>query len=108
MMDDRPGDLAGLTLAAAHAMVGEDFIRDNESGPDVVLQLTKAEAGSLDPSAQPVASGRPFSILFKGPGDPQLTQGMHDLEHPAHPLIGIFLVPVGQDEDGLIYEAVFS
>jgi hypothetical protein len=108
MTDDRFLELGTLTLDAARTMVGQEFVRSHDSGPDIVLRLFAAEAVRLDPSAQPNPSGRPFSLLFKGPTDPQLTQGIHDLGHVEHPLPGIFLVPVGRSDDGFTYEAVFS
>jgi hypothetical protein len=108
MTDDRYLELSTLTLTTARTMVGRQFIRPNDAGPDIVLRLIAAEPARRDPSAQPTESGRPFSLLFQGPADPRLTQGMHDLEHAEHPLTGIFLVPVGQKDDGFTYEAVFS
>ena len=108
MTDDRYLDLANLTLDAARAMVGQEFIRSHEAGPDILLNLVSAEPARRDPTAQSTPSGRPFSLLFKGPPDPQLTQGMHDLGHAEHPLTGLFLVPIGRNDDGFTYEAVFS
>lgn len=108
MTDDRFADLAALTLDAARAMVGQDFHRSHEGGSDIPLRLIAAEPTELDPSAQPTPDGRPFTLFFKGPANPQLTQGMHDLNHPRHPFFNIFLVPVGQDEDSATYEAIFS
>ena len=108
MTKDHFHDLANLTLDAARAMVGQEFIRSNEAGPDIPLSLVTAEPTRRDPTAQPTESGRPFSLLFKGPTDPQLTQGMHDLGHAEHPLTGVFLVPIGRNDDGFTYEAVFS
>ncbi len=102
-----PHDLAGLTLAACRDLVGQDFVRRNPDGPDVVLHLESAEQARRDPTADRSAD-RPFSLLFRGPADPRLTQGMHDLEHPRRPLPGIFLVPVGADGGGVRYEAVFA
>ena len=101
-------ELATLTLETARTMVGQDFIRSHEAGPDILLRLVSAEPARRDPTAQSTPSGRPFSLLFKGPPEPQLTQGMHDLGHAEHPLAGLFLVPVGRDDDGFTYEAVFS
>ena len=108
MTDPRYPELATLTLTTARAMVGQDFIRSNETGPDILLNLVTAEPTRRDPTAQPTESGRPFSLLFKGPADPQLTQGMHDLGHAEHPFTGIFLVPMGRNDDDFTYEAVFS
>jgi len=108
MTEDRYRELGTLTLHAARTMVGQEFVRLNEDGPDIILRLVAAEAVRQDPSAQPSGSGRPFSLLFQGPADPQLTQGIHDLGHAEHPLPGIFLVPVGRRDDGFTYEAVFT
>lgn len=51
---------------------------------------------------------QPFAIEFRGPNDKQLSQGMWHLEHPTLGANEIFLVPVGPDEKGLCYEAVFN
>ncbi|MBC8424808.1 hypothetical protein H8E07_11855 [bacterium] len=100
-------DLSGLTLATGRSLVGLDFVRRNDAGPDVVLRLVSAEPARRDPTADGAAD-RPFSLVFHGPPDPRLTQGMHDLEHPEHRFVGLFLVPVGAADEGLRYEAVFS
>lgn len=107
MTDPTPIDLAALTLAEARALVGESFVRPNPDGPDVTLRLAAAEPSRRDPRAATFAD-RPFSLLFLGPRDPRLTQGMHPLDHPAHPFADLFLVPVGERDGGLLYEAVLS
>jgi hypothetical protein len=105
--EDGNRDLGDLTLAAGRNLVGERFIRRNEAGPEVVLTLLEAEKGRRDPRA-PGEDDRPFTLLFRGPAEPRLTQGMHDLDHPRRSLPGIFLVPVGGDSAGRLYEAVFA
>lgn len=49
-----------------------------------------------------------FALVFRGPADPQLTQGIWELEHDHFGEIGIFLVPLGPDAEGPRYEAVFA
>ncbi len=49
-----------------------------------------------------------FALLFHGPSENFIQQGMHKLEHSQLGEIDIFLVPVGQDNDGFLYEAVFN
>jgi len=107
MTDDPEQGFAQLTLAACRTLIGEEFRRPHDAGPDVVLRLIAAESVRRDPTAD-TAGDRPFSLLFNGPLDPVLTQGMHDLEHPEHPLRGLFLVPVSRDDEGCQYEAIFS
>ncbi len=102
------GDLAGLTLAQMQPLVDSTFYRANDPEADIVLKLVSARLTRRDPSAEDETSGRPFSLLFRGPIELLLTQGIHDLQHPAQPLLGVFLVPIGPDEDGPLYEAVFG
>jgi len=60
--------------------------------------------------ASPLAdSGRPggsFRLEFRGPFDPLLPQGTYTFrrEGTAH---DIFVCPIGREEDGTRYEAVF-
>lgn len=52
---------------------------------------------------------RHFSITLRGPADIFLPQGMRALLHEQQPDgLDIFLVPVGRDTEGFIYEAVFN
>ena len=49
-----------------------------------------------------------FSVYFHGPGDFFLPQRIYKLEHEQLGEQELFLVPVGQNERGFRYEAVFS
>lgn len=49
-----------------------------------------------------------FSIIFRGPAEPPLTQGIHKIEHDQIGTLELFLVPVGEDDEGLYYEAYFN
>lgn len=49
-----------------------------------------------------------FSILFKGPKEFVLQQGTYQLEHDAMGTFHILLVPVGRNDEGTEYEAVFN
>jgi hypothetical protein len=51
---------------------------------------------------------QPFNLHFKGPRSERFGQGMRRLEHPALGALDIFLVPIGADATGLLYEAVFN
>jgi hypothetical protein len=108
MATDGIPDLKTLTTEQAQARLDDLFVRPNDAGPDVELHLIGVEKLPRDPRAKEQDGDRPFSLLFRGPHDPVLTQGMHDLENEALPLRGLFLVPVGREEDGYRYEAVFT
>ena len=51
---------------------------------------------------------RPFSLLFRGPADRPLEQGIHPLDHTDMGRLEIFLVPMQPDDEGPLYEAVFA
>jgi hypothetical protein len=49
-----------------------------------------------------------FSLLFRGGPDPPLPQRIYRLEHPELGALDLFLVPLGPDDVGQRYEAVFT
>ena len=67
------------------------------------LDLELASATELGES-----SGRPFSVVFRGPRDAPLPQRIYRMEHAEIGVFDIFLVPIGPDEEGLLYEAIFN
>lgn len=63
-----------------------------------------AEARALaspSPRAAP-----PFAVVLRGAFP--LSQGLHALRHPVLGELDLFLVPVGRDREGWLYEAVFN
>ena len=51
---------------------------------------------------------QPFSLTFRGPSNPVLSQRIYALENPTLGTLEIFLVPISPDNQGMRYEAVFS
>jgi hypothetical protein len=49
-----------------------------------------------------------FSIVFRGPLEMFLGQGMREFKHDEMGDFQLFLVPIKQDEDGFSYESVFN
>ena len=68
-----------------------------------VTPATGADAGATR------AGGRtPFALVFRStPGAP-LPQRIYRLHHDGLGALDLFLVPIGPDEEGMRYEAVFS
>ena len=56
----------------------------------------------------PFGREQPFSLLFRGPLRPLLPQQITTLEHDTLGVLEIFIVPVGPDEYGQRYEAIFN
>jgi hypothetical protein len=50
----------------------------------------------------------PFAIVFLGPPSPILPQRIYRFEHDGIGAIEIFIVPIGRDDDGVRYEAIFT
>lgn len=49
-----------------------------------------------------------FVIVFRGPLDIFLNQGVHVFKHDQMGDFELFIVPIRQDQEGLYYEAVFN
>jgi hypothetical protein len=50
----------------------------------------------------------PFSLIFRGAHRFVLPQGIYRVEHKEMGPMEIFLVPIGPDQKGMRYEAVFN
>lgn len=75
-------------------------------------QLPEAAATLLEVEDLPEGPGRsgraPFSLLFAVDGEAEPVQALFELEHEALGRLQVFLVPIGRDERGLLFEAVFN
>src|SRR2546421_416258 len=49
-----------------------------------------------------------FAIVFRASNEVLLEQGMHLFEHDRMGNFSLFVVPIGRDEAGTYYEAVFN
>jgi hypothetical protein len=66
-----------------------------------VAKVMESEAARLTRDA--------FSIYFLGPASYVMKQGMVAVQHDAFPEpFDLFVVPVEERQDGLLYEAVFT
>ena len=72
------------------------------------LDLRLVEVTPLGGGTAPAGGRAPFSLVFRGPRAPVLPQRIYLLEHEAIGTIEIFLVPIGPDQEGMRYEAVFT
>jgi hypothetical protein len=78
------------------------FRLKQESAETVELELVEAnDVGSTPRQAQ-------FSIVFRGPHNPLLAQGIHKIEHDALGTFDLFMVPIKRDQAGIYYEAIFN
>lgn len=56
------------------------------------------------------SSGRQsqFSLVFLGPYEAPITQGIYRIDHDKLGELSLFLVPIGRDANGVKYEAIFN
>ena len=95
-------DLASLTAEDFRPHLGTRFTM-----PSRPLESELIEVDTVGAAA---AGGVrvPFGLVFRGPLEPVLPQGIHRLEHETLGALDLFLVPIGPDEAGMRYEAVFG
>lgn len=105
-------DLASLTYDTAKGFEGTAFRVELHDGTQIALTLeevTKPESPQRR-RARTTASRRrePFSLYFLGPTGPILPQAIYVLRGDTVTFDGLFIVPIGRDDEGTEYEAVFT
>jgi hypothetical protein len=95
-------DLASLTAEDFRPLLGTRF--------GIAGGSFETELIDVDDLGAAGSSGlrTPFSLIFRGPLELLLPQGIHRLEHEVLGVLELFLVPIGPDEAGMRYEAVFG
>lgn len=94
--------IENLKLSDFEQHLNTKFLFKWGEGNTIDLEMeTAADLGSTPGQEQ-------FSIIFRGPADPMLIQGIYRLEHEKMGALDLFLVPISRDEGGVRYEAVFN
>ena len=93
-------------LAGFADRIGDDFVVDSDI--ELTLVLTEAKPLLSRPDDSGPDAERSFSLLFRGPNETPFEQQTVILRHHALGEFAIFLVPVAQDEDGRLYEAIYN
>lgn len=95
-------DLGDLSLEDFNALVGSVVGVAVDAADRVEVEVLGAERVPGRPDS------RDFSVLFRGPDEPQLSQGTYVMDLDDLGTQSLFLVPVDRSEDGFVYEAVFT
>lgn len=98
-------DAGDLTQADFSARINEGFrIYFGSAQPQTVELIEVSELPSNSDGGR-----QPFSIVLRSQGDDEHhPQGIYSVEHESIGPIEIFLVPIGPDEQGMRYEAIFA
>ena len=75
------------------------FDERQEPQPMDLIELTNGESS---------ARQERFSLRFRGDRSRILPQKIYPMKHDSIGAFDLFLVPIGQDETGTFYEAVFN
>jgi hypothetical protein len=99
-----------LTHASFNPYVQDTFlIRPGDGEPLEAKLISVTELPAGQPNTDQSGGRTPFSIIFRTANSERvLRQAIYTLEHPDMGEFGIFLVPIGPDEHGMRYEAVFT
>ncbi len=98
------------TLTSAAQFVGSVGTKFRVSwGTEESAEFELIEATPSSKAVRKGAPREPFSLLFRAASTQfYLPQGIYQFEHPNHDTLHIFLVPIGPDERGMCFQAVFS
>ena len=95
-------ELPGISRFSAHG--GEMF--------DVLVPKGSWRLELVDVKALPAQAGAPdgdaFSLVFKADIDCTISQGSVALDHETVGWNVLYLIPIGEDDDGQYFEAVFN
>jgi hypothetical protein len=91
-----------LTRDAMAEYVNTSFVVLDAPTAQVTVQMTEVTPRRATPRQEM------FSLMFHGSADRFLPQKMYKLRHERLGEFNLTLVPVGQDEQGFIYEAAFN
>jgi hypothetical protein len=92
-----------LSLGSFSPHVNERFILRLDGR---AIDLTLASADAL--GGAPAGGRTPFSLVFQADAAVHLAQGTYRFEHPALGPLDIFIVPIGPNERGMQFEAIFT
>jgi hypothetical protein len=87
-------------------LVGEPFRLLLDDGSALDLELVSVTPAPAHPGE--ARARAPFSIVFCGPPDPVVPQRIYRLENESLGPVELFVVPIGPDDSGMQYEAVFG
>lgn len=98
-------ELSELYESDFQPLINSDFAAVAET--ETVYTYRLIEVKALDTTSE---NGRrpPFSLVFRGQLIQAPRQGIVKLEHAQLGIMEIFLVPIGPDQQGMCYEAVFT
>ena len=103
--------LETLTVDVFQPRVGDTFRIRPRPEHELEAELIEARALGGGPSRAPSETSRrrtPFSLSFRTSLTAPLPQSIYEVAHDELGSYQIFLVPVGPDGKGMVYQAIFT
>jgi hypothetical protein len=100
--------LESYTVDTFSPLIGTRFVLELDAAASLTLELMEAVSLGGAASGIPSERRRPFSLVFRGPSQPVANQRIYRLDHASLGAFELFLVPIGPDEAGMRYEAIFT
>lgn len=97
-----------ITHETFTAHVASKFQMELAPGNGIEAQLLEVNPLAENRLPAGVERRTPFSLLFRVASGIRVPQRIYPLAHPQLGRLDIFLVPVRQDPEGLVLEAIFN
>ncbi len=78
---------------------------DENTYPFVLIEAARTGRPGAEASG---GQRQPFSLIFLGPTEPVLPQGIYVLTSASLENLTLFIVPIGKDATGIRYQAIFT
>jgi hypothetical protein len=93
--------------------IGESFVvtlqYDDGSSEAYTLELVSVKGVGVKERDEAAFGRESFSLKFCNPDTERyLQQGLYPLEHDAFDELALFMVPIGTEDSGMCYEAIFT
>lgn len=75
---------------------------------DTAVEMTLMQATRGKPRDWEGVRAEPFALLFKCEKPVILPQKIYPFAHDGFGKMDIFIVPVGRERDGIVYQAIFN
>jgi hypothetical protein len=99
-------DLSSVTHKDFEACLNQSFTVRSENQDGLEIELIQVKLiGDGDPEKD---TRQAFSVLFRGSNDHSLAQSVYRIENETLGELQLFLVPIGPDESGMLYDASFN
>ena len=99
-------DLSTINIDDFEPCLGQTFRVMHENADGIDLELIQVKPlSAADSKAQARQS---FSLLFRGPLQPMVGQQVLKFENSTLGELELFLVPIGPDDVGMLYDVTFN